>query len=175
MRHGQTDWNKEGRIQGHTDIPLNTVGQEQALQVQKHIDTLPHIKQIFYSPLQRAQETMHISCQNLNVPKRALPELKERHRGHLEGMTPDQYLLINVNDNDPSFGETTTEYHDQVLRGINHALSHDDPVLIVAHGGTYYALCYFMGIEVEKFANCKLVLCTPSTIDACWSIQHINI
>ena len=53
VRHGQTDWNKIGRIQGHTDIPLNKLGEEQALIVKEKLKEIKFDK-VFSSPLKRA-------------------------------------------------------------------------------------------------------------------------
>lgn len=89
IRHGQTDWNKEQRLQGQTDIPLNDMGREQAEALQALVATI-NITHVYYSPLSRAQETMHIACKHLSVPKVALEGLKELHCGEWEGTVCDQ-------------------------------------------------------------------------------------
>jgi uncharacterized phosphatase len=174
MRHGQTDWNNEERIQGQTDIPLNAMGREQAQQAQKYIESLLNIKHIFYSPLQRTHETMHIACHTVNVPKIAVNELKERYRGNLEGKTYAQIMEMNVNENDPWGGETNSQHQERIVEGINYALSYESYVLIIAHGGTYHALCHYMGVEYKGIENCELVVCVPSLIYPVWSVEPIN-
>lgn len=68
LRHGETDWNREGRLQGRTDIPLNEAGREQ---VRRAADILaarsPHIELIVASPLARARESAEIAAGRLSM------------------------------------------------------------------------------------------------------------
>lgn len=61
IRHGETDWNKEGKIQGQKDIPLNEVGEQQAKEVAQILKETFHITTIYTSPLQRARKTAEIT------------------------------------------------------------------------------------------------------------------
>lgn len=61
IRHGETDWNKEGKIQGQKDIPLNEVGEQQAKEVAQILKETFHITTIYTSSLQRARKTAEIT------------------------------------------------------------------------------------------------------------------
>ncbi len=78
VRHGQTDWNLQGKIQGHTDIPLNDTGREQAKSLKKILEGTP-FSACFASDLQRAVETASIVVEgrSLDVVKEKL--LRESH------------------------------------------------------------------------------------------------
>ncbi|MGD8189575.1 histidine phosphatase family protein [Brevibacillus ginsengisoli] len=89
MRHGETDWNKEKRVQGTQDIPLNDLGRVQVRETaQKFIDAAPYsISQIITSPLRRAKESALICQELLHVPLIEGADWRERSFGSLEGMT----------------------------------------------------------------------------------------
>ena len=84
VRHGQTDWNVEGRIQGSTDIPLNQTGIEQAYQVKQLLDQ-ESFDLVLASPLLRAYETAKIICLDKAVEIEGDERLKERNFGSYEG------------------------------------------------------------------------------------------
>lgn len=93
VRHGETDWNREGRLQGGQDIPLNAVGREQAVEAAGRLrdlvrgyDGLDFIA----SPMQRARETMEILRHQLGLPVagyRTDERLRELTFGEWEGFT----------------------------------------------------------------------------------------
>lgn len=91
LRHGETDWNKEGRIQGHTDVPLNTKGRLQIAQAAEGLAGIcPVIDLIICSPLSRARKSAEIAAENLHYPINRIvvePMLIERCFGEAEGMT----------------------------------------------------------------------------------------
>jgi len=177
MRHGQTDWNYHKRIQGQTDILLNDHGRKQATDAQKHIGLSCNIKKIFYSPMQRVQETMALASGHLDIPKIDVHDLKEWHMGTLEGTTPEERLLLGeLYFDNPPMGETKIDFFERTLRGINFALSHEDePILIVGHSGTFRALCHYTNNEFEHIENCEVVLFSPATFDAGWDIKRISL
>jgi len=86
VRHGETDWNRQRRIQGLTDIPLNDTGREQARLTGMLLTRRP-ITRVFASPLSRARETAEIIAAELGL---ADPELRdalvERNYGEAEGL-----------------------------------------------------------------------------------------
>jgi len=98
FRHGQTDWNKERRIQGHSDIPLNDEGRRQASQLR---ETLSHLNLdiIFSSDLDRAYETAVIACDGLGLEVIKDQRLREAHFGQAEGMLIEDIMK--------TFGENT--------------------------------------------------------------------
>lgn len=92
IRHGLTDWNAAGRIQGQTDIPLNGEGREQAGRLGRRLLTEEYQwDYIITSGLSRAQETGEIISNLLNVPLlEPDARLKERAFGQIEGLTSDE-------------------------------------------------------------------------------------
>lgn len=91
FRHGETDWNIEERIQGSTDIPLNTKGEMQArnlaLMLQRH-----KLEHIVTSPLLRALKTAEIVARELNLDYSVLQDLREASFGEAEGMTKSEII-----------------------------------------------------------------------------------
>ncbi len=99
VRHGETPWNAERRLQGHQDIPLNALGVHQAQAAARHLATC-HLASPFHavvsSDLQRAWQTAAAIGQLLSLPVQEEPALRERHYGDFEGKTPDEARLFNA-------------------------------------------------------------------------------
>ncbi len=89
VRHGETDWNREQRFQGQTDIPLNQLGREQAQAVVPMMSRLK-IESVYSSNLSRAYETAEIATSDLKIPIIKDARLRETNVGEAEGMTFDQ-------------------------------------------------------------------------------------
>lgn len=91
IRHGETDWNKDQRSQGHSDIPLNVIGKQQAHRVGKRLAIEPW-DLIYSSDLQRAYQTAEIIQQYIDLPHHTDPRLRERHGGQIEGTTEKERI-----------------------------------------------------------------------------------
>lgn len=89
VRHGQTDWNLERRIQGHTDIPLNAEGIAQSLALAERMQA-ERYDAVFSSDLTRAAQTAQIISERLSVPLIFDPRLREVNHGQWEGMLIDE-------------------------------------------------------------------------------------
>ncbi len=95
VRHGETDWNRAGRFQGHTDVPMNEVGFGQARQAGKRLRSLLSSDEsrdiaIISSPLSRARQTAVEICRSISRQESAVEvnhALKEISHGDWEGMT----------------------------------------------------------------------------------------
>lgn len=84
IRHGETDWNVEGRYQGQADPPLNERGMAQAHELVAQLrDGGPDL--LYSSPLRRAWQTAEILAEALNLPLRSEPRLMEIHQGDWQG------------------------------------------------------------------------------------------
>ena len=146
VRHGETAWNREARIQGHTDIPLNDTGLWQAERVGAAVGQ-EAIEAIYSSDLQRAHLTAQAIGRAAGVAVRLEERLRERHFGELEGLTheeihsrwPDQ--ARRWKQRDPAYGpvggETLTEFHDRCVGTlVRLAQRHlGQTIVVVAHGG----------------------------------------
>ena len=84
VRHGETDWNDAGRIQGHTDIPLNETGRRQARNVARRLAS-QSFAAVYASDLSRARETAEIIAAEHCLPVQTDARLRERCHGQLEG------------------------------------------------------------------------------------------
>src|SRR6476659_10216608 len=105
VRHGETDWNAAGRLQGHTDRPLNDYGRTQAKRLAEQLAG-DGIAAIYASDLSRARET----AESLGLPVLVDPDLREKNWGSWEGLTSDERLEVAFE------GETTEEHRERVLR-----------------------------------------------------------
>ncbi len=155
IRHGQTDWNKEERLQGHTDIPLNDIGRAQAKEVLKLISDLP-IDLIITSDLLRSKETAEIINEKLQLPLTLDKKIRERCFGDLEGKTitecqagVEKALKENLNliEEDTGYlkstnGETYEEFRLRILEAINTHLNNNPNknILFSSHCGMYETL-----------------------------------
>ena len=146
-RHGQTDWNKINRFQGHSDIPLNEVGKVQVIRAAQVLAGM-NPTQIISSDLGRAKETAQALADLTGLSFSTHESLRETNGGLWEGKTGSQNRAedfhnfirwIDGEDNPAgTTGERRTEVAERAIRAIKKALGDKtDQVLIVAtHGGT---------------------------------------
>ena len=90
VRHGETDWNSTGRLQGREDIELNELGREQALQSARYFET-ENWDIMVSSPLKRAYETAQIIAAHVSIPiVYVVNEITERSYGSASGLLPEE-------------------------------------------------------------------------------------
>ncbi len=163
IRHGETDWNNEGRIQGHTDTPLNARGIAQAEKLAARLAG-EKIDALYTSPLARARITADLIAQKLGIA--AIPDdrLKEKYLGELEGLTgaefeqqyPEVYRAWHASaEHFPMPGEETpAAFRQRVQEFLDDAQArHKDAtqVAIVSHGGTLgMFLATLIGLDVHR-------------------------
>lgn len=155
IRHGQTDWNRDQRLQGSTDIPLNDTGREQAKQAAERL-LGTHWHAVVSSPLSRARETAQIIADGLGIPLGpSYDELVERHYGDGEGATIETIAAHWPDHNYPGL-----ESLDSVVARGTAALARisadygDATVVIVCHGTIIrYTLGEFAGQKLEMISN----------------------
>lgn len=87
IRHGETDWNNERRIQGHTDTPLNASGIAQAEKLAARLASEEKIDALYTSPLARARTSAEIIGRKLGLQPILDDRLIEKHLGEMEGMS----------------------------------------------------------------------------------------
>lgn len=173
IRHGETAWNLETRIQGHTDIPLNAQGRWQAQRLGQALAD-EGISAIYSSDLQRAQDTARAIGEHSGVPVQLDLGLRERHFGHLEGLTQTEIAQQHPQESrrwrerDPSYGpqggETLQAFYDRCV-GAAARLAQAHPgqtIALVAHGGVLD--CFY------RAAN-RVALHLPRT----WKVSNASI
>lgn len=148
IRHGETDWNVQERIQGLSDIELNANGVMQAHQLAAHLETEGNFSRIYASPLQRSYETAQIIAARLGLPVVRDSRLVERSLGQLEGLTmgeieaqfPDVYRAWHEGGVRPHIlGEESREDFDRRAREFVEDTRAEHPggkIIVVTHGGT---------------------------------------
>ena len=160
VRHGQTDWNTLHKRQGHTNIPLNETGINQAKKLKEELKNIK-FDYVFSSPLDRALETAKIiSGKDPIIDERLI----ERNNGKLEGLTGDEIDRLQEQDNysDELYEvESIQDLHTRAnffLKDILNKYPNKD-ILIVTHVGIIINMrCYLDG-EVDDIGKYVLGNC----------------
>ena len=151
VRHGETDWNATGRLQGQHDTPLNAVGRQQARRAAQRLASEP-VRALYSSDLARAVETATIIGDPLGLTVVTSPRLRERQYGAWEGLTaaeiqagyPEQYAQWRTRSTDfaPPQGESRNVLLTRALAELQTiARRHTrEMVVVVTHGGLCYVL-----------------------------------
>lgn len=153
VRHGETEWNRAGRAQGHSDPPLNDTGRVQVRRVAARLAGTG-FEAAYASDLRRAVETARAIVPGPVPPLLTLTELREKNFGEWEGLTyrevsdryPDLYdrLFLDEPTFAPPGGESDRDFLRRAERAVE-LIKHRTPgrdgnVLVVAHGGTLRAV-----------------------------------
>lgn len=146
VRHGQTDWNLNGQIQGQNDIQLNDTGRAQAHNVADKLLRF-NLEYIISSDLSRAAETAQIIGNKLNIRVEYDARLREYNFGILTGMTRKRLDPCSIEafftnptyfDAEP-FADAFARVHE-----FMESVDYNKNILVVTHGGVInFALCYF--------------------------------
>jgi uncharacterized phosphatase len=174
IRHGQTDWNREGLLQGSTDIPLNDTGRRQAEDALGTLRSMPW-DVVLSSPLSRARETAAIIAAGLGVELGpAIPELVERDYGSLEG-TPSAAAIERWPTRDYPGAETLESVATRGERALAEIVAGypEAAALVVCHGTIIrYTLARLAGRPVPGIDNgsISMVRGGPGT----WRVVTVN-
>jgi broad specificity phosphatase PhoE len=151
-RHGETDWNREGRFQGHADPPLNRTGRDQAVELSVAL-MAEDLAAVYSSPLRRALETAEILAASRELEPVIVAALQEVDVGSWSGLTrteveqrfPEQYARWLDYGQGWEDGETYDEMGTRVVAALLElATAHDgERVLAVTHGGPIRAAFAF--------------------------------
>ncbi|MBL6081055.1 histidine phosphatase family protein [Belnapia sp. T18] len=165
LRHGETDWNAEGRSQGRTDIPLNGVGLAQARRAAKTLAAIGGIATVVASPLVRAKVTAEIAAEALGLPVEFDERLQEVNFGEQEGQPMgDWYDDWIAGHYTPARAEPFDALLARAVDAINRATARPSPVLVVAHGALFRALRLAFGHEPNvRTPNALPIRCEPPT------------
>ena len=165
-RHGETDWNRVGRWQGHADPPLNDAGRAQAADLAEQL-VGDGVTAVYSSDLRRASETAKVVADRLGLDVVEDPGLREIDVGSWSGLTREEVrerypegFALWLGGEIGHDGETREELTDRVVASVERiAEAHDgDTVLVVTHGGAIRALRRHAGGEPgDPIANCGTV------------------
>ena len=156
VRHGETEWNRIGRWQGHTDVELNDRGREQARELAARLADIA-IDVIYSSDLKRAHETALIVAELKRMPVTTDVGLREIDVGSWAGLN-DAEIEARFPDRKRPDGEAVDVFRARVVGAATRiARAHrEQRVLIVSHGGTLRSLRRYADAPVAKVANCEL-------------------
>jgi broad specificity phosphatase PhoE len=156
VRHGETDWNADGRLQGQTDRPLNDFGRRQAERLAEELAD-EELEAIYASDLARARETAEIVGLRLDLPVALDADLREKDWGTWEGLTAVERDRVEF------VGESTEEHQERTLRALRRiAERHPQSgrVLVVTHGGSMRRVqTAALGMALPVVENCGRWLC----------------
>jgi probable phosphoglycerate mutase len=162
VRHGQSEWNADGRWQGQADPPLSDLGRRQALVAGAAIGA---VDAVVASPLERAFLTASAISESVGVgPVLVDTDLMERHAGDWQGLNraqiDEQYPGYLDDKGDDRRRPPGWEHDDvllqRVLRAIDRIatdLAGADDVVVVTHGGVIYAVERHLGAGFERIPN----------------------
>jgi broad specificity phosphatase PhoE len=162
IRHGETDWNVEGRWQGQSDVPLNAHGRQQALEIaNSYIQT--DIAAIYSSDLKRALETAQTLADLKGLQIHVDKRLREIHQGEWQGLLITEIraryadLFVERMNNPlqvaPPGGETLSDLKERILDAIYDIINNypRQTVAIVSHGfALAFVRTHFCQLPVEK-------------------------
>ena len=194
FRHGQTDWNKEKRFQGHSDIPLNKTGLSQAqtlINVFKDLD----VSRIISSDLIRAHHTAKVLADHYGYEIHLEPRFRETNMGEAEGKSGKEVMALAGSDaitrwkshDESTFdfrfpgGETKNEVRKRALEGLMHWLERHpgENLAISAHGGVLRLLLTLTKTTPADFIyikNCGVYELTYNKKEDLWwsSFENLN-
>jgi len=172
LRHGQTDWNRTGRCQGRRDVPLSMQGEAEAHAAVPQLKSLG-INAICTSPLKRARSTADIIGHSLGLTVVDVPGLEEMDVGPYEGIADYSWISAWREDKAVDGIEPFPEVRKRVAAAANRALGTASHVLIVAHGGVFWALQHLCRSPFTPLANGRPA--RPSPVgETCWRIEMLT-
>ena len=168
VRHGETNWNAERRMQGHIDIPLNANGISQAERLANALIRVKHSFDVIYSSdLERALHTANAVARALSLDVQITPRLRERNVGKLQGLLlaeapvllPEiwQRHIARELDHDLGGGESIRTFHQRMQDILELFLNEHrgQSVLAVSHGGSLdmiYRIVTQQALDAERIA-----------------------
>ncbi|KPK13004.1 MAG: hypothetical protein AMJ56_04085 [Anaerolineae bacterium SG8_19] len=166
IRHGQTDWNKIGRWQGHTDIPLNDRGHQQARLLAHRLATWP-ISVIYTSDLKRAVQTADPLGAKLGLVPIKEPALRERNGGFFQGLTREElqarfgeeWRRVRQDGLAPPNGESDLDLAMRVEAAFQQMVNRHkgDMIAMISHGGALKVLIsHILGLPLGQPAPFSL-------------------
>jgi broad specificity phosphatase PhoE len=166
-RHGESDWNRSRRWQGHADRPLTDLGRRQARELAERLAST-ELDAVYSSDLQRARETAEIVASGRGLAVNELPALREVDVGSWSGLTrteaaerfPDAYKRWEEGGEGWDDGETYEQLGDRIIGAVRR-IAADHPgerVLVVTHGGSIRAVhADALGLDIHTYRRIQRV------------------
>jgi probable phosphoglycerate mutase len=185
VRHGQTDWNRERRFQGHIDVPLNDVGQAEAGRLALCLGR-QSLAAIYSSDLARALQTARPVALAQGLALNTAPDLRERNYGVFEGMTLEEIATQFPQEcdrwrsHDPDYripnGESQFQFRSRIFLAVDAiAMRHPaSTILIVTHGGAldmYYRRAHSLAWDAPR--SCPVPNAAINLLD--WTPDRVSV
>jgi len=187
IRHGETAWNVDTRLQGHLDIPLNDVGLRQAQHLAQALAQRDPIDAIYASDLSRAHTTAQAITQAVGLSVNTHVGLRERHFGAFQGRTfaevevelPEHAWHWRKRTPDwvpPEGGESLHTLHERIVNTVNEvaARHQGQQIVMVAHGGVLDIL-YRAATRLDLQAPRTWALTNTAVNRLLWSPQGLSL
>ena len=189
-RHGQTDYNLEGRIQGRVDIPLNDIGRDQAASAAPDLVAL-NPAAIFSSPLERARQTAEVLASAIGLGVHVDNRLAERSFGRWEGLSraqieerwPEQFDVWRSGGDPGGVGvETRSDAALRVGTAMREiAAAAGGTAVVVAHGAAItLGTTHLLGLDSSSWfglhglGNCRYAVLNSMNRPPEWRISRWN-
>ena len=183
VRHGETDWNAEGRIQGMLDVPLNALGVQQAERAATELARTIDVAELVSSDLLRTRETTTPINEATGFEPRFDARIRERHFGVWQGKTYEEWRIqdamgmarYNAGDPDygPEGGETASQFLKRCVDAVTDlVLSCDEKTLIlVTHGGVVSSMVrHAQGLNPQSARTWSV----PNASISEWRVEYVN-
>ena len=187
IRHGETDWNATQRIQGHTDIPLNAKGQEQALRLARTLAPRESIAALYSSDLSRARQTAQPLADATGAPLYEHVGLRERGFGDFEGARFEDITRTHPDAAEawrrrvpdwapPGGGESLTAMRARILAAVNDiaACHGGEQIALIAHGGVL-DMCYRLATGQDLQAPRTWMLANTAVNRLLWTPETLTL
>lgn len=184
IRHGESVWNEEGKVQGTSNPDLSKRGVQQAEMLAAKFNELKHT--VYSSPLSRAHSTAKIITRSHNIPINICHDLREIELGEWEGKHFSQLQqeypeMIKLWYSEPLCvavpgGETVLEFRDRVVSAMERIVKQheqDEKIMVVAHGGVISIyIAHLLEMNLNRIWFMALKNASVSILD-CWEDNKV--
>ena len=183
VRHGETDWNAEGRIQGMLDVPLNALGAKQAELAAAELARTIDLAELVSSDLVRTRETTKPINDATGFEPRFDARIRERHFGVWQGKTYEEWRVLDAegmaryNAGDPDYGpeggETATQFLARCVSAVSELVSigNERTLILVTHGGVVSSMVrHAQGLNPQSARTWSV----PNASISEWRVEYVN-
>ncbi len=183
VRHGETAWNAEGRIQGMLDVPLNALGVRQAELAAAELARTIDVAELVSSDLVRTRETTKPINEATGFEPRFDARIRERHFGVWQGMTYEEWRIkdaegmarYNAGDPDygPEGGETASQFLARCVSAVSDLVtaSKERTLILVTHGGVVSSMVrHAQGLNPQSARTWSV----PNASISEWRVEYVN-
>ena len=183
VRHGETDWNAEGRIQGMLDVPLNALGMQQAALTAAELARSIDMADMVSSDLVRTRETTTPIAEATGFEPRFDARIRERNFGVWQGKTYEEWRVLDAvgiaryNAGDPDYGpeggETASQFLKRCVEAVTDLVlgSLEKTLILVTHGGVVSSMVrHAQGLNPQSARTWSV----PNASISEWRVEYVD-